>query len=68
MIMKYGVTLPVTGYAYIEVEADNREEALDKAHMIVEIDDIVEWSTCNHIIKGNIFNGELNDYEIEEME
>lgn len=28
---KYGVTVPIVGYTYVEVESDNEEEAMDKA-------------------------------------
>lgn len=65
--MKYGVSLPLTGYVYVEVEAKNEEEALDKAWDKATLDDMVEWEFTEHVCRGNILDTVLNDYEVEEI-
>ena len=66
--MKYGVSLPFTGYVYVEVEAENKEEALNTAWERATFDDMVEWEFTEHICRGNVLDAVLNDYEIEEVE
>ena len=66
--MKYGVSLPFTGYVYVEVEAENEEEALDKAWDKATLNDIVEWAIAEHLCQGNVLDAILNNYEVEELE
>lgn len=66
--MKYGVSLPFTGYVYVEVEAENEEKALDKAWDEATLDDMVEWGFTEHICRGNVLDVVLNDCEVEEVE
>ena len=67
--MIYRITMPITGYVYKEVEADNEDEALAKFYSEDIIsDDIEEWDTVEHIVTGNVFHGCINDVEIEEIE
>lgn len=57
--MRYAVTIPVTGRAYVEVEAISEEEAVELAKEEVPLDEITEWDVCETIVKGNIFCGEV---------
>lgn len=52
----YGVTLPVTGKAYIEVEAASEEEAIEKAldSTDLTIENIQEWEAVERINEGNV--------------
>lgn len=61
----YDVTLPISGYAIVQVEAENKEAAIDAAMDAVEMDDIEEWETHRHIVQGNVFYGKCNDVEVE---
>lgn len=64
----YAISMPITGFIYSEVEADSEEEAKEKFYQLEHTtDDIEEWDMHEHITQGNIFFGELNDVEIEEM-
>lgn len=62
----YGVSLPVTGYIYVEVEASTEEEAQElafaKEH---KTEDIEEWDVCQSIVQGNIFCGTLNTVDVD---
>lgn len=62
----YGVTLPVTGILYVEVEAENENDAIDKAmEADVTIDDIQEWESHRQIVQGNVFHGHTNNADAE---
>lgn len=39
----YEVTVPIAGHAYVTVEADNEEEAIEKALNDVSIRNVKEW-------------------------
>ena len=65
--MKYGVSIPLTGWVYLEVEAENEEEALDKAWDKATLDDMVEWEFTKHICRGNVLDVVLNEAEVEEI-
>lgn len=43
MPKRYGVTMPLVGKVYLEVEADNEEEAIRKAADEAMNDDIEDW-------------------------
>ncbi|MBN3351902.1 hypothetical protein CF086_16525 [Clostridium botulinum] len=52
---KYSVYVPVAGYIYKEVEAENEEEALDKVFDEgYEDDDIQEMDMYDKIAEGNV--------------
>lgn len=64
----YNVRLPITGCVDIEVEAENEDEAIEKAlETQVTNDDITEWETCEQIVKGNVFYGHTNEAEATEV-
>jgi hypothetical protein len=50
---KFDVTLPIAGHIHAIVEADNKEEAIDKAMASVSSDDIAEWEFYEHA-EGNV--------------
>lgn len=52
---KYGVSIPIAGYVYKEVEAETKEEALEKAFDEgFEDDEIAELDMYDKLIEGNI--------------
>lgn len=61
----FGVTLPITGYLYLEVQAANEAEALQRAMDDHCRDDIEEWEACEVVVEGNIFYGRKNHAEVE---
>lgn len=64
----YGISMPVTGVIYREIEANSEEEAKEAFHKLdLTTDDIEDWDIHNHIIIGNVFYGQLNDVMIEEV-
>ena len=65
--MKYGVTVPIAGMAYIEVEAENEEDARQEALSSVCIDDIEEWDCYRVICEGNVLYTPCNSIEIVEI-
>jgi hypothetical protein len=67
--MKYGVRVPYCGYAYVEVEADNEEEAIEKALETEDLFDMIEEGEFHkRITEGNIFIGILDEAEVDELE
>jgi len=65
--MKYMVSIPITGVAVLEIEAENEEQAVDMAFEKVTIDDIEEWDAVGKIIQGNVFYGIMNEFNVEEL-
>ena len=64
----YGVSIPITGTVYIEVTAKTEEDAIDKAFMSdLTLDNVESWDTHKHIVKGNVFYGEQNEVDIQEV-
>lgn len=63
--MKYGVTIPITGIAYVEVEAESEKEAIEKAFD----EDLVicEWDAHHQICQGNVFKGHTNEVYAQEI-
>ena len=66
--MKYGVSLPLTGWIYLEVEAKNEKEALDKAQDNATLNDMVEWEFTKKVCSGHVSYAVLNEAEVEELE
>lgn len=65
MAHNYRVTIPVLGYAVIEVEASNEEDAERVAFENALTSDIVELDFVKQIIDGNTFSGSINSIETE---
>ena len=59
---KYGVTLPIVGYVYVEVEAENEEDAISKAlEEDWKDDDVQEEYTMEHVCTGNVCHHPYSD-------
>ena len=66
---KYGVSIPIAGYVYIEVEADSEEDAIDKAFdKGYEDKDIAEIEMFDKLIEGNVCNVYCTEASAEEIE
>jgi hypothetical protein len=50
----YAVTLPIAGHAYVMVQAENEEAAIDKAFDEVTHDDIESWEALRQFNAGNV--------------
>jgi len=50
----YSVKIPIAGHAFLEVEADSEEEAIDKAIDAATIDDVDEWEALKQFNVGNV--------------
>jgi hypothetical protein len=50
----YGVTLPITGNAYVEVEADSEDDAINAALEVVELKDLQDWEALKRVNMGNV--------------
>lgn len=63
---KYLVTVPITGYAVVTVEAENEDEAKQKVldnDALVTIDDIDEWQTHEIVCKGGVLYAVQNEID-----
>ncbi len=49
---RYNVVLPIAGHAYVTVEAESSEDAIEKAMEIVTIDNVEEWKRWSSSIKA----------------
>ena len=65
---KYWVTVPVTARICVEVEAEDRESAIDKAFDEGTLDDIEEWEMHEQIVDGNVFYGLINEIDVIEQD
>lgn len=66
---KFGVSVPIAGYVYIEVEAENKKEAVEKAFdQGYTQDDIQEIDMYERIIEGNVCHVWHNRVEVEELD
>ena len=63
----YSVILPITGVAYLEIEAETEAEALEKAFDNVTLKDVEEWEAHKRIVSGNVLHASQNEYEVTEM-
>lgn len=50
----WSVTLPIAGHLYVEVEAENEEEAIEKGFSAEFTDSDVEWETLYSFCQGNV--------------
>lgn len=70
-IRKVGVSVPLTGVAYVELEVEDNateDEILDMAYDEITLENIEEWELTDRICRGNIFYGVMNTYEINDIE
>ena len=63
--MKYTVRIPYTGYCDVEVEANSKEEAMDQAWDVVDLDKHEGEVEFHHeVIRGNVYYGLWNKAEV----
>lgn len=66
--MKYGISMPITGYIYKEVDAGSKEEALEAFYLSEPgHNDIEEWEMVTSVCEGNVTHALINDLGIEEI-
>ena len=52
---KYGITIPVAGYVWTEVEANDQDEAIEIAmDKSFSTGQIKEWNLYKQFMKGNV--------------
>ena len=71
--MKFCVTVPIVGYSYVTVEAENEEEAKEKAlAQCCDFDnenvDIEEIYGVEKVVEGNVVNHPFWKIEVEKLE
>ena len=54
MAKTYSVTVPIAGHAFIEIEADSEEEAIELAINEVTLENIEEWTSLAQFNRGNV--------------
>jgi nicotinate-nucleotide pyrophosphorylase len=66
----YGVSLPISGTVYIEVEAEDEDDAIEKALISDQcvLDNIETWEAHRQITQGNFFYGTRNEAEAEPVD
>lgn len=67
----YYVNIPATMAITVTVEAENEEEAKEKAlevplYVTVRGGDLQEYETHEQVCEGYVYNGVLNEIEVEE--
>lgn len=52
----YTVKVPIVGACYVEVEAENESEAIEKAmdSEDLTLDNIEEWEPLEKVVEGNV--------------
>lgn len=66
---KFAVSIPIAGYVYKEVEAESKEEALEKAFDEgYKDDEIAELDMYDVLVKGNVCYTYHTKAYVEEIE
>ena len=67
---KYSVMIPIAAACFLEVEAQNEEEAIEKALYSEELslDRVEEWDAFKEFCSGNIIHVHNNKAYAEEIE
>lgn len=52
----FGVTMPIGGHAYVEVEAETEEQAKELAMDQVSLTDIDGWEILDPVSQGNVLS------------
>lgn len=60
----YVVRVPITACAEVFVEAESKEEAIQKAFEEVTLDDIEEWDAHREVCEGNVCRAVLSRIEV----
>lgn len=50
----YELTIPIVAYAFMTVQADSAEEAIEFAFDNVREEEFEEWYPVKHIVQGNV--------------
>lgn len=50
----YNVTLPIGGHAFLTVEANSEEEAIDAAMNEVTLQHLEDWEVLTQVNRGNV--------------
>lgn len=50
----WGVTMPIAGHCYVEVEAETEEEAIEKAFDSVTNENLESWEALERFQQGNV--------------
>lgn len=66
---KYGLSIPIAGYVYIEIEAENEQQAIDKAFENGwEDEDVQELNMYEKLVQGNVCYVNHTRIDVEEIE
>lgn len=70
---KYRVIMPIAGSVFLEVDAKDKESALNNFYEIIstmtngDIDDCLEWDFYEQIVSGNVCHLYTNEVDISEI-
>lgn len=64
----YTVKVPIVAVCYVDVEAENEQEAIDMAfeNDDLKLENVEEWEPLEHITQGNVIYTHHNDAEVVE--
>jgi len=66
---EWSVTYPVVGQVSVYVEAETEEEAIEAGYDLVDKPAAeFTWEAVAHVVEGNVFYGETNDIEVEQLD
>jgi len=65
---EWEVIIPIVGYALVNVSGADEKEAFENALDVVSVNDIESWEGVEHIVRGNVFYGEVNNIEATMVE
>lgn len=65
---KYLVSIPATAIICVEVEAEDRESAIDEAFDMATLDNVEEWRMHEKIVERNLFHGLTNEIDVIEQD
>lgn len=64
----YGISMPISGFIYKELEAESEEEAKEKFYALeITTQDISYWDMNEKIVNGSVFCSLLDAVIIEEV-
>jgi len=68
---RWGVSIPITGHLWFEVEADSEEQAIERAWERYgegsHGDEEPYWEALERVTEGNVTHAELNEQEAQEL-
>lgn len=67
--MKYTVEMPIAGSAWLVVDADSEEEAIEAFWAKIEVEEpTIEWDYHEHIVEGNVCHASTNSVSVTRVE